>query len=136
MNIARSFVTYLESLSYGSAGVDIFIGTVPQNAPDTAMWVLTSGGSSIIKARTGEKIKNYIVNVYYRSKDQELVYETLQELEEAINGDKCSVLTDYETVEMEATSFPTDQDLDVEDRTVGLLQVTITVYSDEVTGVS
>ena len=74
--------------------------------------------------------------MYYRSKDQELVYDTLQELEEAINSDKCATLVDYETVEMEATSFPTDQDLDVEDRTVGLLQITITTYSDDSSGVS
>jgi hypothetical protein len=136
MNIAKSFVGYLESLSFGVSGQNLFIGTVPQNAPDSAMWVVTSGGSAIIKARTGEKVKNYIVNVYYRSKDQELVYDTLQELEEAINSDNCAVLADYETVEMEATSFPADQDLDVEDRTVGLLQITITTYSDDSSGVS
>jgi hypothetical protein len=136
MNIVRAFVDYLESLSFGNFGTDIFIGGVPQSAPDKCMWLLSSGGSPTNRNETNEMVKRYVVNVFYRNTDQEDVYDTLQEIEEAINGDSCVNLTGYDTLSMEATNFPTDQDLDNEDRTVGLLQVTITVYDDNTPAVS
>src|SRR4030067_2594247 len=131
MNISRSFVTYLEGLGYGTFGTDIFIGGVPVEAPDPCFWVLSAGGATERKNVTGGRVKRDLVALFYRNTDGGDVYETLQALEEEINKKQCTELADYDTVEMEATAFPTDQDLDVDDRTVGLLQVTITTYQDE-----
>lgn len=128
MNIARSFVTHMESLALGTFGTNIFIGGVPENAPSTCWWVITAGGASAPKNNTGERIKAYTVNVFYRNMDAEVVYEQMQALEEEINSKNCTQLTGYDTVDMTAIAFPADQDLDIEDRTVALLQVGLTTY--------
>lgn len=127
-NIAKSFVEYMEDLSMGTFGTDIFIGNVPLETPDKAWWVNSAGGSTITKNSTGERLKNYILNIFYRNTDAEDVYEQMQEFEEEINAKQCIQLNGYDTVEMEASIFPTDQDIDNEDRVVGLLQVKISTY--------
>lgn len=129
MNIVRSFANFLENRGYGTFGDDIFIGGAPLEA-DMCWWIVSGGGSSSIKNQTGERVKNYLISVFYRNIDAEDVYESLQELEEDLNSKECLELEDYETVEVEAISFPADQDLDSEDRTVGLLQVNLRVYQD------
>lgn len=128
MNITRSFVKWLEESGYGTFGTTIFIGGVPQDAPDSCIWVLSSGGNVISKHTTGDKQKNYLFSVYMRDIDQQNLYDTLQNIEELANSPECIDLEDYITLEVETTLFPTDQDLDNEDRTVGLLQITVTVY--------
>lgn len=131
MNIANSFIQYLVSAGYGTFGTDLFVGGAPQEAPDEIMWVVAGGGQPIQRADSGEVIKQYILNVFFRSTDQEVVYDTLQELEVELNAGNCTQLANFDTIDMEATQFPADQDLDNEDRSVGLLQVTITTYYKE-----
>lgn len=80
--------------------------------------------------KTGESVKQYIIDIRLRSRDYETVYENLQALEEDINADLCSQLTGYDTIDVEATNFPIDDDLDSEDRKVGLLRVTLTIYKE------
>jgi len=129
MNVAKSFVNYMEDLSMGNFGTDIFIGVIPI-APDKAWWVISGGGSSTRKNHTGERIKDYILNVYYRNTDAEDVYETVQEFEEEINSKQCIQLDNYETVEMEANILSTDQDIDNEDRVLALVQIRISIYQN------
>lgn len=128
MNIAKSFAEFLVDNGYGTLGVDLFIGGVPQDAGNKAMWILAGGGAASTKNTTNEKLKQYIISVYYRNTDMQDVYETLQRLEELINSDACTQLDGYDTIDLEATGFPTDNDLDADDRTIGLLQVTLTTY--------
>lgn len=127
-NILKAFVEYMEDLSLGVFGVDIFIGGAPLDVNDPIWWVISAGGVSEAKNNTGERIKKYTIEVYYRDTNAEDVYNLLQTLEEDINGKHCTQLNGYQTVDMEVVSFPTDQDIDNEDRTVGMLQVTISVY--------
>lgn len=129
MNIARSFATYLEGQSYGTFGEDIFIGGAPLSAPDSCFWVLSSGGPILVDAFTGEKIKAYTLLVYYRSRQTEDLYEMLQGLEIEINGTPCISLDGFDVLDVTATLFPTDEDIDDEDRTIGLIEVTCTVHS-------
>lgn len=128
MNIARSFVQYLEDNGWATFGDDIFIGGVPQEAPDTCWWVVLSGGTSENKYITGENVKNYRLNLYYRSRDTQAVYEELSDLEVELNN-SCPQLDDYTVISISTLVYPTDLDLDVEDRTVGMLEVNIQVYS-------
>lgn len=130
MNIAEAFVEYMEDLSMGTLGSTIYINSVPQEAPDAVWWVVKSGGSPVRKNSTGERVKDYILSVYYRDTDAEQVYELMQDFEEEINSKSCIQLDGYDTIEMEASIFPTDQDLDNEDRVVGLLNVRISVYQN------
>lgn len=130
MNIAESFVEYMEDLSMGTFGSTIYINSVPQEAPDAVWWVVKSGGSPVRKNSTGERVKDYTLSIYYRDTDAEQVYELMQDFEEEINSKGCIQLDGYDTIEMEASIFTADQDLDNEDRVVGLISVRITVYQN------
>lgn len=129
-NIARDFAQYLEDNGFGTFGIDLYVGAVPKETehPDDVMWVIAGGGNPIIKNTTGEMMKEYLVSVYYRNTSSETVHNTMQELEELINADGCTQLTNFDTVDLDATLFPADQDLDAEDRDVQLLEVTVTTY--------
>ena len=129
MNIAKSFASYLQAEAYGTEGVNLFVGSAPKDAPDTCMWVVKSGGDNVSSNITGERQKRYQLNVYFRSADPEDVNDNLEELETEINADACTQLSGYDTIEMEALLFPEDQDIDDEERTVGMMQVNIYVYS-------
>lgn len=132
MNIANDFVTLMISLGYGTVfGTDIFIGGAPQNAPDPCWWVVTSGGSPLKKNITAELQKSYVLDVYYRDIDAEGVYDIIQAFEIEMNKPTCRTLANFDTIEIEAISFPTDQDIDDEERTVGLTQITIRTYYKE-----
>lgn len=131
MNITESFVEYLESKLFGTLGTDIFIGTIPQDAPDNCYLLIGAGGSPLARNQTGEVIKNYSIDLYYRNLSAEAVYNTMQSLEIEINKANCTQLTGFDTMEMQATLFPSDQDIDNQDRTVGLVQVLIKTYYKE-----
>lgn len=127
-NITKSFADFLDTEGYGIVGTDIYIGGIPLNAPDPCWWIVSSGGNNKSKNQTGEKQKNYIISVFYRSLNAQDVYDTLEQLETFINQDNCIDIPGYDIIETEATAFPADQDIDNEDRTVGLVQITLTVY--------
>ena len=131
MNIVEAFVDYLEEKEFGTLGTDIFISSVPQEAPDKCFWLISAGGSPQDENATGEMIKSYIVSLYYRNTDAKDVYDILHNLEVLINSNDCTQLTDFDTIDLRATAFPIDQDIDNEDRTVGLLQITIDTYYKE-----
>lgn len=129
MTIAQAFAKYMEDvLSLGVVGTDIFINAVPLKAPSDAWWIVSRGGTPIQKNQTGEKKKNYALSVYYRSLDSAALDALMQGFEESINSKHCDQLEGYDTIEMEAVGFQSDLDLDNQERTVGLVEVTITVY--------
>lgn len=127
MTLKRSFVTYMESLGLGTFGEDIFLNGAPITI-DQCWWIISTGGAPVLTNQTGERIKNYIISVYYRNTDAVDVDQQLQEFEETINVGNCTQLDGFNTIDMTATAFPVDQDLDVEDRTVGVVQVTVQTY--------
>lgn len=128
MTIQRSIAKWMQDNGFGTFGTNLFIGSVPQNAPSASWWILGGGGASSIKAQTGERVKQYIFSVLYRSHDAQDVDEKLQNLEVFANSKACHELQDYETVEVEATGFQSDNDLDGEDRAVGAVEITATVH--------
>lgn len=129
MTIKRAFAQWLQDNGFGTFNTDLFIGGIPLEIDLTAgWWIVGGGGTPIIRAQTGEKSKAYILTVFYRNTDSEDVDEKLQLLEETVNSPECHSLTGYETIDMEATGFQSDDDLDGEDRTIGSVEVTITVY--------
>lgn len=132
MNLAESFANYLETLGMGTLGQDLWIGVAPHSmiAVDNLCWIIESGGSPLITADTGEMIKNYQIQVYYRSRDYKTVKDKMFLLEEQLNCDGCTQLEGFETIDIEATSFPIDLDIDVEDRKVGMLQANLRTYKE------
>jgi hypothetical protein len=132
MSLVDSLAGYLTGVTKSTLGQTLFIGEAPSSKKvvNDIWWIVDNGGSIITKNATGEATKSYQFNIFFRSRDYELVKTNLATLEEDLNCDGCSQLSGYDTIDIEATSFPIDQDLDGEDRKIGLLQVTITTYKE------
>jgi hypothetical protein len=130
MNIIEAFVEYLETLGVGTFGQNIFIAEAPSSnkVPAAIYWVTDNGGQPLVKNFTGEQIKQYTFFIYRRDRNYKLVKDALYNLEEQISCSGCFQLTGFETIEIEVISFPIDNDLDSEDRKVGLLQVNIKTH--------
>lgn len=132
MNICESFAQYMDDLGIATPGQDIIIGGAPSSnkSPDDLWWILMNGGAPLKKNSTGESLKSYQILVYRRGRNVKVVQDALFSLEETLNCDRCTQLDGYDTVDIEVTAFPIDNDLDSEDRKVGLLQVTVTTYKE------
>lgn len=130
--VSEAFIEYLETNSIATFGTDLYLGQVPDDAPDNCWWILTSGGSPIQTLRSGEKVKQYFISVYHRSTQTKDVEKKLFALEELLNTPNCLELTGFEVIEVEATQFPSDVDLDNEERRVGFLQANIKTYKREI----
>lgn len=126
MNIVHTFAQWMDLQGYGTLGTDLFIGVAPLNAPDELIWLVMGGGSNFIKSSTGMKLKSYTVSVYKRGTAQS-VYDVVEQFETFINSRRCIDLPGYEVVEVECFSYPVDQDLDDEDRSVAVMEVMIRV---------
>lgn len=132
MSVADSFVDYMSQLGIGIPGQSIFIGETPpsNHTVDNIWWIIESGGSKLQKAFTGESIKQYSLLVYNRGRSYGDVSSRVSALEEILNCPSCVKLDGYNVLEMEVVQFPTDRDLDSEDRKVGLLQINIKTYKE------
>lgn len=129
--VSESFIQYLEGQGIATFGTDLYLGQVPDDAADTCYWVITSGGTPIQKLRSGEKVKQYFISIYYRSTKTKDVEKKLFELEELLNCTNCVELEGFEVLEVEANQFPTDVDFDNEERRVGFIQANIKTYKKE-----
>lgn len=134
MNIVEAFATYMQdNLSLGTLGQDIFIGEAPSSNRTNQIpiwWVKANGGETLIANQTGEKVKQYTIEVYYRSRNYRDVYTAISNLEVSVNCDGCVQLSGFDTIDIEAFSYPIDEDLDDEERKIGLLQINITVHKE------
>lgn len=132
MSLVSALASYLQSFTGTTLGQTLFIGEAPSSnkVADAIWWIVENGGGVIQKNSTGETMKSYQFNIFYRSRDYEAIKDAMYSLEEDLNCDNCSQISGYDTIDIEATTFPIDNDLDSEDRKVGLLQLTITTYKE------
>lgn len=132
MSLVSAFASYLQGVTGTTLGQTLFIGEAPSSrkVADAIWWIVENGGGIIQKNATGESRKSYQFNVFYRDRDYEAIKDAMYALEEDLNCDNCSQISGYDTIDIEATTFPIDNDLDSEDRKVGLLQVNITTYKE------
>lgn len=132
MSLISAFATYLAGVTGTTLGQTLFIGNAPSSdkVADAIWWIRESGGGIIQKNATGESRKSYQIDVFYRSRDYEAIKTAMSTLEEDLNCDNCSQLSGYDTIDIEALTFPIDNDIDSEDRKIGLLQVNITTYKE------
>lgn len=129
--VTESFIKWLEDESIATFDQDLFFSQVPDKAPDACYWVLTNGGATIQKLPTGEKVKQYFVSVYRRSKSARQVERDLFKIEGLLNCNDCINLDGFEVVEVEVTQYPSDSDIDNEELRIGLLQANIKIYKKE-----
>lgn len=129
MNVVRAFADYLHSVGIATLGTDLFISRAPSSnkTGDRIFWLKANGGNQDARSVNGSTTQNYIIEVYHRDVSTEGVYETLQELGEDLACAGCLTLASYDVIQAVINGPWTDQDLDDEERTVGLMQVTITV---------
>lgn len=132
MSLVNALANYLAGVTGTTLGQTLFIGEAPSSnkVADAIWWIVENGGSILQKNATGETTKSYQFNVFYRSRDYEAIKDAMYDLEADLNCDSCSQLSGFDTVDIEATTFPIDNDLDNEDRKVGLIQITITTYKE------
>lgn len=132
MTLVAALGQYLQDNSIATLGQDLILGRAPTSSEtsDDLWWIINTGGGTLSKNQTGESRKQYTALVYRRGRNYRTIDEQLLTLEEQLNCDGCTQLEGFDTLDIEATIFPTDDDLDSEDRKVGLLQVTITTYKE------
>jgi len=133
MTILDSFANYMvDTIDELTLGQNLFLGEVPNSkkVEDKVWWIVDSGGGILTKTFTGSSIKQYTMNVYYRGRDYKTVKDGMYAFEEAVSCSGCVQLEGFQTVELEVISFPVDQDLDSEDRKIGLLQINIKTYKE------
>lgn len=128
MNIVEALGDYIENEGFATFDVDMFIGGASLDMPDDCIWLLSGGGNVTDKNISSGKFKTYVMPIFVRGTVQKDVYDKAQALEELINDYECTDLDGYDTIELEATSFPIDEDLDGENRVVGVVEVTATIY--------
>lgn len=126
--VSEAFIEWLENQGVAQFGVDLYSPQVPNEAPDATYWLTTSGGNVVRVLATGEKVKAYNLSLYYRSQSGKDIERKLFRLETLLNSPGCVSLTGFEVYEISASQFPTDDDLDQEDRRVGFIQVNIQIY--------
>jgi hypothetical protein len=132
MSLIGAFAAYLETSGIATLGTDLFIGKAPSSdqAADALWWLKSFGGILTTRLKTGETVKTYQIQVYYRDRNAKNVEDKLFDLEERLNGRDTPELLGFSTVETQALVFPYDNDLDDEDRKVGLLQANIVIYKE------
>lgn len=130
MTVSQSFIKLLENKGYGVFGQNIFLYRVPNSLKTQTelFYVIPSGGSVTRTYSDGAKVKLYQFLIYFRSNKAERVDKVLAEMEDNLNCSGCVELEDYELVSLNTSQLPADQDLDSENRMVGLLQVQLEVY--------
>lgn len=130
MTISQAFVDLLIEKGYGVFGQNIFLYRVPNSLKTNTnlFWIIPSGGNKLATNKTGEAIKAYQFLIYYRSNSAKDVDTVLSKMEEELNCSSCVKLNGFELVGINVTQFPADQDLDSENRMVGMLSVQLEVY--------
>lgn len=130
MTLSQSFVKFLEDKGYGVFGQNIYLYRVPNSKKTETeiLWLIPTGGNPSSVNKTGELIKAYQILIYFRSNSARKVDEVLNDLEQTLNCAHCVDLEGFELVGIRATQLPVDQDLDTENRMVGIINCQLEVY--------
>lgn len=132
MNVVRAFAEYLQGIGVATLGQDLFISRAPSsnNVPPRIFWVKAAGGTSLPRMVNGSSQKTSVIELNHRDVRTEGVYDTLQSLGDDLTCAGCLTLEGYQVTDVSVEGPWTDQDLDDEERDVGLLQITITIYKE------
>jgi len=128
--VGEAFVKFLEDKNIGTFGEDLFLGELPEEAPDNAWLVVVGGGNPEVVTLDGSMIKLYTLNIYHRALAGKEVERQLFSLEEDLNCPSCVNLEGFETIYSRATNFAQDTDLENENRRIGLLQAQIRLFKN------
>lgn len=131
--VSESFIKWMEDNGYGTFSKDpavkgtIFLNQIPDDAPDNAYWVVTSGGDVTQLNVTRESIQQFTTEVFYRNKSGEVVEHNLFAINQRVNSRTIFEIAGFELFSIQAT-MPEDEDRDAESRRQGLITVAIQIY--------
>lgn len=131
-NLARDFVTVMEELELGTFGNDIFISRWPtgKSIPNKCWLVKADGGEIQSRLVTGELRQTFVLSVRLRAVNPEDVYNALYALQSQLGCEECLSLEWYNVIEVSTSGPFVDEDIDLEERTIGEILFTITTYKD------
>lgn len=132
MNIVEAFADWLtdHQLIDATLGQNLFISKLSPKAPDTSWRLRLESPGQGRRTVTGELQQPVTISVYLRSKSSKTVYDSLQLLNAEVNSAETLNLNGF-TVSGVSTSGPfIDQDIDDNERDLGLLQVTLNTYKE------
>lgn len=130
--VGEAFVKWLEDNNIGTFNEDLYLGQLPLESPDDAWLVVVAGGSPDLVTADGGMLKLYTFNIYRRSLAGKEIERSLFSLEEKLNCSTCVNLEGFETIYSRATQFAQDDDLENENRRIGLLQAQVRLYKQNI----
>lgn len=132
MNVTHAFAEYLEGAGLATLGTDMFISRAPSStkAGNRVFWLKAAGGSTPIRSVNGTPRVEHVIEIYHRDVAGEGVYETLQSLGDLLSDAGCVPLSGYNVMSISTNGPWADQDLDDEEREVGMIQATIIVHKE------
>lgn len=132
MTYLDSFAKYMEDLGVATRGQNLFIGEVPrQNTDDIdegQWWIVASGGSPV---GTDFNLwrRELFVNVFYRDRDANCVFQKFEDLRTKIYDAGCPELDNYRAVGIDVSTELVDSDVDTEENRIGVMVIRLTVMS-------
>lgn len=138
MTLLKAFAEYLESKGVATLGQDLFTSRAPSSAalrsadqdPNSVFWIKAAAGVPPERTVDGVTRPTRGIEVYYRNLSADAVDEALETLSDTLSDARSVNLPGYAVLDIEVEGPWSDQDLDDEERTVGLLQVTITIEKE------
>lgn len=124
-------VTYLQLIGCGNFGTDLFFGRVPQSqkVPTELWWVIPLNSTILQHNASGEDVIRYTYDLNYRSLNLQKVNEQLFKASQEIVGSHCYELDNFHTINVELVSVNQNTMQDSENRIIGSITFTVTVYN-------
>jgi hypothetical protein len=132
MTVAQAFAGYLESIDVATLGTNLFISRWPSSnqIADPSFLIKDAPGQLVKRTIQGQPINQYLIELYMRSYGGGTVDQTMSTLRGQITGYGVT-LTGFTLAENPEVNGPwSDQDLDDEERTVGVLQVKLKILEE------
>lgn len=138
MSLVTDFADYLQTLGVATRGQDLFTSRAPSSQtlrtlgvnPNRIFWVKAAPGGPPERSVDGSQRVSYGLELYHRDLSADDVAGTLEALSDSLQCSGCVTMTGYSVYGISVEGPWTDQDLDNEERTVGLLQITITIEKE------
>lgn len=132
MNLVESFAKWLSQEAELTLGQELFKSRAPSgiNAQDGIYWLVGSGGDPETKNINSGYLQTQRIDLFSRDQDPQIVYDNLESLQNLILSAGCMELCDFEVISVSIAGPFVDQDLDNEERQVGLIQISITTYKE------
>lgn len=127
--IGRELADFLCETFDLTFGSDMFYMRVPDEE-GPVFWLIQTNGFIQKELKTKQKVKEYQFLLYYRDRKAANVDKKIFEIETILNRLTCTKLENYYLYSLKTSNLGTDEDVDVEGRYRGVLEIAIQIYDD------